>query len=113
MKRRTLLALVGVGTAATLPALPDVAGAAPALPRVHVFKSRYCGCCGAWASHMTDAGFAVEVTLVDDTTDAQAGDCIGRRCVAVGMIYVIIVRHPFQARCNMESLAKRPAQFRS
>ena len=34
---------------------------------VHVFKSRTCGCCGAWVRHMKSAGFAVKVTDVDDT----------------------------------------------
>lgn len=48
-------------------------GAAPALakaplPQVEVFKSPYCGCCGAWVDHMKAAGFDVKVTQVTDTT---------------------------------------------
>jgi hypothetical protein len=54
------LAVVGV---------PAIAG--PSLPRVEVFKSAYCGCCGAWVDHMKAAGFAVKVTLVEDTTAAR------------------------------------------
>lgn len=64
MNRRNLFSLA-LGAAA-LSALP--AFAATALPQVEVFKSPYCGCCGAWVDHMKAAGFPVKVTLVDDTT---------------------------------------------
>lgn len=40
-------------------------------PEVQVFKSPYCGCCGAWVEHMRAAGFAVKVTEVADTTAAR------------------------------------------
>lgn len=45
--------------------------AAHALPAVEVFKSPYCGCCGAWVEHMRGAGFTVKVTEVTDTTAAR------------------------------------------
>jgi hypothetical protein len=67
MKRRTLLCLLG--SAAAVPALP--AWAATTLPQVQVYKSPYCGCCGAWVDHLKAAGFPVTVTLVDDTTAAR------------------------------------------
>ena len=67
MKRRSILTLA-CGTAA-LAILPAVA--ATALPRVEVFKSPYCECCGAWVEHMKAAGFDVKVTLVNDTTAAR------------------------------------------
>ncbi|MEQ1803774.1 MAG: DUF411 domain-containing protein [Burkholderiaceae bacterium] len=63
MKRRLLL-----GSAAALTAfvaLPFLAESSA--KEVHVFKSRTCGCCGAWVRHMRSAGFAVSVTDVDDT----------------------------------------------
>lgn len=67
MKRRAILSLaVGAAALATIPAV-----AATALPRVEVFKSAYCACCGAWVDHMKAAGFAVKVTLVNDTTAAR------------------------------------------
>ncbi|MCA6215637.1 DUF411 domain-containing protein [Ideonella sp. B7] len=67
MKRRQLLRLTLGG--AILPVLAvHSARAAAALPSVEVFKSPYCGCCGAWADHMKAAGFAVKVTLVEDTS---------------------------------------------
>jgi hypothetical protein len=50
-------------------AVPSMA--APGLPEVHVFKSPYCGCCGAWVDHLKAAGFAVKVTEVGDTTAAR------------------------------------------
>lgn len=67
MKRRNILSLA-LGAVA-LAAIPAVAGTA--LPQVEVFKSPYCECCGAWVEHMKAAGFAVKVTLVNDTTAAR------------------------------------------
>nr|AHK06048.1 CopJ [Rubrivivax gelatinosus S1] len=61
MKRRELFA---AALAAGMPAL--AAAAAPALPPVQVWKSPTCGCCGAWVTHMRQAGFAVEVHEVQD-----------------------------------------------
>jgi hypothetical protein len=67
MNRRNILSMA-LGASAVL-ALPAVA--ATALPPVEVFKSPYCGCCGAWVDHMKAAGFVVKVNLVDDTTSAR------------------------------------------
>jgi hypothetical protein len=68
MKRRTLLSLAW-GTAAFAAIVPAMATTAP--PLVEVFKSPYCECCAAWVEHMRAAGFAVKVTLVNDTTTAR------------------------------------------
>ncbi len=46
--------------------------AADALPLVEIYKSPYCGCCGAWAEHMEKAGFQVETHLVDDVDASRA-----------------------------------------
>lgn len=67
MNRRQLLSAMTAGLAVV--GAPAIAG--PSLPQVHVFKSPYCGCCGAWVDHMKAAGFAVKVTLVEDTTAAR------------------------------------------
>ena len=67
MNRRNILSMA-LGASAVL-ALRAVA--ATALPPVEVFKSPYCGCCGAWVDHMKAAGFVVKVNLVDDTTSAR------------------------------------------
>jgi len=61
MKRRELFA---AALAAAVPALASAA--APALPPVQVWKSPTCGCCGAWVTHMRQAGFAVELHEVQD-----------------------------------------------
>lgn len=67
MKRRSLLSgVAGLWGISSLPAL-----AAGVLPEVEVFRSPYCGCCGAWVAHMTSAGFPVKVTMVNDTTAAR------------------------------------------
>ena len=67
MKRRSLALAIAAGVAAMrLPAL-----AAGPLPRMHVFKSPTCGCCGAWVDHLKTAGFTVTVTEVEDTAQAR------------------------------------------
>ncbi len=64
MKKRLLLgSLAALSAFVALPFLAEIAA-----KEVHVFKSRSCGCCGAWVRHMKSAGFAVKVTDVDDTT---------------------------------------------
>lgn len=67
MNRRHALSLLAVS--AFITAAPALA--APVLPQVEVFKSPYCGCCGAWVEHMKAAGFDVKVTQVTDTTAAR------------------------------------------
>jgi len=67
MKRRTVLTSFAAAVATlTLPV-----AAKEALPPVQVFKNPSCGCCGAWVDHMKAAGFAVNVTEVDDTSVAR------------------------------------------
>lgn len=67
MRRCNILSLaLGAAALAATPAIP-----ATALPRVEVFKSPYCECCGAWVEHMKAAGFDVKVTILKDTTVAR------------------------------------------
>jgi hypothetical protein len=40
--------------------------AAPAAPKIKVYKDPSCGCCTAWADKLTAAGFSVEVEARDD-----------------------------------------------
>ena len=62
MKRRLFLGSAGaVAAFAALPS-PSVMPST----QVQVFKSRTCGCCGAWVAHLRSAGFAVEVAEVDN-----------------------------------------------
>ncbi len=65
-RRHALSALVTGMLVWTAPAF-----AAAPMPQVDVFKSPYCGCCGAWVEHMKAAGFVVKVTEVTDTTAAR------------------------------------------
>jgi hypothetical protein len=67
MKRRAVLTSLAAAAAAL--SLPVVAR--EALPQVQVFKNPSCGCCGAWVDHMKAAGFAVNVTEVDDNSVAR------------------------------------------
>lgn len=64
MKRRDVLhALAAAAALAT--ALPGRAG--PGDPRIDVYKTESCGCCGAWVDHLKAAGFQVTVHNVADT----------------------------------------------
>ena len=67
MKRRRLLYIIATGVAVVV--MPTLA--VSTLPQVEVFKSPYCGCCGAWVDHLKTTGFPVKVTEVDDTAAAR------------------------------------------
>lgn len=59
MRRRTFL---GIAVAATLVATKVAA----AVPVIEVYKSPTCGCCGNWAEHLRNDGFAVNVHAIPD-----------------------------------------------
>lgn len=59
--RRTLL-IAGVSAVATA----ACARPAKASPVLEVHRSPSCGCCGAWISHMREAGFETRVVATDD-----------------------------------------------
>jgi hypothetical protein len=69
--RRAVLAglTVAVASTAVSPAAADDR------PPMKVFKDPNCGCCSGWATHMTDAGFAVTVVEAEDLkrVRSQAG----------------------------------------
>jgi len=47
-------------------ALTSASALAQSLPKVDVYKSPTCGCCGKWAEHMRSNGFKVEMHEVND-----------------------------------------------
>jgi len=61
--RRSML----LATAAVLAVAPSCA--APAKAAITVYKDPSCGCCTAWADHLTENGFAV---TVEEDTDMAA-----------------------------------------
>lgn len=66
LSRRTLLAAalaLPVGAAALSASAGALAGEST---RMTVYKSPWCGCCGAWIDHMRAAGFEVTVEDVED-----------------------------------------------
>lgn len=60
MKRREFLAILCIAPAALSSA------SAAELPPMTVWKTPWCGCCAAWAKHMTNAGFKVDIKEVED-----------------------------------------------
>jgi hypothetical protein len=72
MKRRHVLhAFAATALSAALPGALSAAFAKTAGPRVEVFKTETCGCCGAWVEHLTRAGFQVTVHNVPETASAR------------------------------------------
>ncbi|WP_291994920.1 DUF411 domain-containing protein [Candidatus Accumulibacter sp. ACC003] len=61
---RLLLALVVVAAAQAF--------AQDAPPRVEVFKSASCSCCGGWVEHLRDNGFAVSTHDIEDVSAKRA-----------------------------------------
>lgn len=64
MKLRTLMGSVAVAGAAAM-----YVGTAAAEQVIEVYKSEFCGCCGAWVDHLKEAGFSVKVNNVPNTAD--------------------------------------------
>lgn len=65
LTRRGFLQSVSAGLA-VLPVVGALPVLADATPVLQVYKSPFCGCCGAWVEHMRDAGLTVQVTELDD-----------------------------------------------
>lgn len=66
------LALCAVLTAAwPSMAQPLRPGSGSALPAADIYKSPECGCCKAWAQHLQENGFAVNLHDVDDVPAAR------------------------------------------
>ena len=42
-----------------------------ALPEVSVYKTPTCGCCSKWVDHLTEAGFTVKTTDLDDLSQIK------------------------------------------
>ena len=51
---------------------PANAQAPAAAPKVTVYKSPTCGCCGKWVAHMRNAGFDVTVNDVENVGEVKA-----------------------------------------
>lgn len=63
MKRFVLAAAT---TAITALMLAAPASAQPKDQTLHVYKTPWCGCCTAWAEHMSGLGYEVEITELED-----------------------------------------------
>ena len=68
LSRRRLVGWLGIAGFAVAAGRPALAGG----PSLEVYKSPWCGCCGAWVEHMQAAGFAVAVNELDDLAPLKA-----------------------------------------
>jgi hypothetical protein len=65
--------LKGASTALAILALGASRAARSAgLPRVTVYRSPACGCCGGWVDHMRASGYTLDVRSMDDVTPMKA-----------------------------------------
>lgn len=106
--RRTFLGLVGAGALALL--LP--AGRAAARGRaIKIYKSPYCGCCGAWTKILAGAGYDPEVIKTEDLAPVKrrAGVPANLETCHTAFVdgYVVEGHVPVEAIERM--LAERPA----
>lgn len=104
MKRRNFL---GFLTGLHLAGLPV---AAAAQPRMKVWKSPTCGCCGAWVDHMRAAGFAVEVTETDamDTVKSRLGITLALASCHTGEVEGYVLEGHVPADAVKRLLKERP-----
>ncbi len=63
--RRTLIQAMP-GLALTMSMLATPALAAQATKAITIYKTPWCGCCGAWVEHMTGAGWTATVRELED-----------------------------------------------
>ena len=81
-----------------------------ALPKMVVYKSPTCGCCGKWGEHMRDNGFLVDVVEENDLTQRKRSlgvpAALGSCHTAVVDGYVIEGHVP--AQDIQKILAERP-----
>lgn len=69
IKRRHFIAMAATLAAGTL--IDSGPLNAAGSTKVKVFKSPWCGCCGAWIKHIQSFGFAVDVTEMEDVTPVK------------------------------------------
>ena len=63
-RRSFVRALPGLALASSVLASPVLA--AQAVQAITVYKTPWCGCCGAWVQHLTAAGWTATVREVED-----------------------------------------------
>jgi hypothetical protein len=66
MRLRTGIGVVLLGVVAA-----GCSRAEAALPEMVVYQTPTCGCCGAWADHVKEAGFQVRIVYRDDLTEVR------------------------------------------
>lgn len=113
LSRRSFLSTIALGGAALAagPLLPAAHAAAAPGRKLMVYKSPTCGCCGAWITHMRSAGFAVQVTDLDDVgpVKARLGVAADLQSCHTAVVDGYVIEGHVPARDVLQLLAKRPA----
>jgi hypothetical protein len=107
LSRRRLIGCLGIAGIAIAGRRPALAGG----PLLEVYKSPWCGCCGAWVEHMQQAGFAVEVNELDDVAPLKAmlGIAPELQSCHTAVVDGYVVEGHVPAREVTRLLAERPA----
>ncbi len=66
-------------TPAAAEAPTPAAESAKTLPKVHVYKTPTCGCCGKWIEHMRANGFEVETTDLRNLNEVKTLNGVPRQ----------------------------------
>lgn len=63
--------IVAVQLNAAVALQPSARSAGATAQPITVYRVKTCGCCGKWAEHLKQAGFAVTVRIVDDVDKVE------------------------------------------
>lgn len=108
-RRSLLLGLAGVATASVGP-LGHGARAEITLPRLVVWRDTSCECCGAWVTHMQEAGFPVTVHATDDMAAVKERHGIpsALQSCHTGLVAGYVIEGHVPAADVVRLLAERP-----
>jgi len=107
--RRSFLALSGA-LGASLVTGTTTKAAMGRKTSIHVYKSPWCGCCGAWVDHMRGAGFEVRVTELEDLAPVKARYGVSQELQSchTGIIEGYVIEGHVPARDVSRLLKERP-----
>jgi len=112
-RRSLMIGLGGVAVAAAgAMAFPGLFGSGSARAgEVVVYKSPSCGCCGQWATHMRQSGFAVSVKNIDNISPVkeQAGVPYDLESCHTAFIDGYVVEGHVPAQDIHKMLAEKPS----
>lgn len=108
--RRVWLGAVGAGLLAVDARIGFAAALFRSAPKMTVYKTRTCGCCGAWVEHVRAAGLPVEVVDLPDlaATKTRLGVPAALSSCHTGLVDGYVVEGHVPADLIQRLLDERP-----